>query len=399
MSPKHKKYIVFVIILLAIAFGVWFFLNSNQANKVTPSGGGIISRITSFFKGNPVSTTTPSTPPPSSEPPSASPPPTSQIPEEQKLVQLTDFPVISVSLNAKGDKVLFYKKDGGDLFSSDFRGKEKTEVSNITIIGLVNALWSNLRDRAAVFYLDDETPKSFLHQGTSTITVLPPNVKSFSWSPDGKSIAYLLPKNNQLSLVTANSSNGNPRAVFSTPIRDSQISWVGTTTIAFQTAPSGLAEGYLFTYNITTGRFNRILGPFFGLMSLWSPDATKILVSSTKPDGTGLGLSVYSNTGDPLFSFARKTIPEKCVFINALKLLCGVPRLLSATSVLPDEYLRGEINTSDTLIEFDLKTQDVKEIMKEGNFDMSNLLLSKEGDYLFFVNRTDGTLWSYRISL
>ena len=45
-----------------------------------------------------------------------------------------------------------------------------------------------------------------MHIGTSSIAVLPQDIKSFSWSPDGKSLAYLTPKDGALNLVIADSA-------------------------------------------------------------------------------------------------------------------------------------------------------------------------------------------------
>src|SRR5712691_6268 len=75
--------------------------------------------------------------------------------QEQILLPLTDFPVIGPTVNKNSDKALFYKKDGGAMFNVDFTGKQE-KVSNITIVGLIDALWSPNKDRAEVFYIDND---------------------------------------------------------------------------------------------------------------------------------------------------------------------------------------------------------------------------------------------------
>src|SRR3989344_6333945 len=72
---------------------------------------------------------------------------------EQKLVRLSDFPVVSPSLDSAQKKIRFYKKSGGDLLRADFNGENQERISNLTIVGLVEALWAPSGERAAVFYL------------------------------------------------------------------------------------------------------------------------------------------------------------------------------------------------------------------------------------------------------
>lgn len=316
---------------------------------------------------------------------------------EQKLIRLSDFPVVSPSFDSTQKKIRFYKKGGGDLLQSDFSGESQEKISNLTIVGLLEALWTPKGDRAAVFYLDGEQLKSFLHIGTTSTAALPQDLAGFSWSPDGKSLAYTQKKNDRLNLFTADSLGRGARTIFLTPILDAQIQWVTNDRFAVQTAPSGLAEGFIFSYSRSSGTFTKVLGPLFGLTSLWSPDGSKILVSSTNTDGKNLRLSVNDSSGKALLNISPPTLPQKCKWISSQKLYCAVPRTSPANSILPDEYLRGELNTSDRIIRLDLESKKIEEVFSQADFDISDLLLTKDEGYLFFVNRKDGALWSLKL--
>lgn len=315
---------------------------------------------------------------------------------EALLAALADFPVVSLALNPAGDKVLFYKKDGGGLFVSDFAGKNQEKISNLTIVGLIEALWARNGDRAAVFYLDKEILKGFLQIGTSSVAALPQDTKGFSWSPDGRSLAYLAKKDDRLNLIMADSSGRNPRAIYNTPILDAQISWITPDRLAFQTAPSGLAEGFLFTFSRSSGVLARILGPLFGLSSLWSPDGSQVLAATTDASGRNLRLTLHSASGAAVFTITPPTLPEKCFWASSSLLYCAVPQAVPANTIWPDDYLRGELNTSDRIMLLDLKGKTVKEVFSS-DFDVSNLLVSKTQDYLFFIDRKNGTPWSLKL--
>lgn len=319
------------------------------------------------------------------------------ISPEQKLFRITDFPVISPSFNKDEKKILYYKKAGGDLFSSDLDGKSQEKISNITIVGLTEALWSPLRDRAAVFYLDQETLKGFLHIGTSSVSTLPQDVKSFSWSSDGKSLAYLLLKDDRLNLIVADASGRNQKTVFTTPLREAALAWVTGDKISFSTAPSGFAEGFIYLFSRSSGAFQRVAGPFFGLTSLWSPDGSRVVLASTDAAGKNLNLLVRDSSGKNLFTLGAKTLPQKCVWADKTKIYCALPRVISPDTVWPDDYLRGEVDTQDRMALLDLEKKEFTEVFNDGAFDISDIKLAKDGSHLIFVNRADGTLWSLKI--
>lgn len=318
--------------------------------------------------------------------------------QEQRLFRLTTYPVISPSLNGDESKILFYKKEGGELISIGFTGGIEEKLSNITVVDLMEAVWGPDRQRRAVFYLDGETKKGFLHISTSSTATLPQNIRSFSWSPDGKSLAYLLQRSGGTTdLVVADASGKNPKVIFSTPIRDASIRWITSNKIVFQTAPSGLGEGFIFLFTRADGVFTRIGGPLFGLEAIWSPDGSRFLVSSTDASGRNLVLSLRDTTGKTLFNSDVHTLAEKCVFADTNTLYCAVPRALPQETTLPDDYLRGELNTSDVIQVLDFSSRIINTVVNLGAFDVSNLIVTKKQDFLFFVNRTDGTLWSYKL--
>ncbi len=319
--------------------------------------------------------------------------------KEETLVALTDFSIISPVINKSQDKILLYKKDGGNIYSVDLSGIHiQQKLSNITIVGLADAIWSPAKDRAGVFYIDGELLKSFLHIGTSSVISLPLDIKSFAWSPDGKQFAYLTENNNGLSLFISNSSAKSVREAFKTPLLDAQITWISADKIAFQTAPSGNANGFVFVYSITSGSFRKILGPLFGLTTLWSPDASHILVGSTNSAGNQYALSLYDASGAQLQTFDFLTIPEKCVWIDKKEFYCAIPNAFPYKAVMPDDYLRGEVATQDHIISFKLDTQSAALIFSGGAIDITNLTVATKKDYLIFVNRTDGILWRLKLT-
>jgi len=398
MNLSRTKLIIRIAAGLLILGGVGFFMYLNirpsaPAGQTAQPGvsGGIAPGIGGTPAGAP-RVTPPQNPAPETFPVAANP--------NQRLTRLTDFSVIAPSLNKTGDKILFYKKDGGDLFSADFDGKNQAKISNITIVGLLDAVWSPARDRAAVSYLDSNTVKSFLHIGTSSVAVLPTDITSVAWSPDGKSLAYTRQNTGALELVISDGAAKNPKTIFRTPVRDARISWPSANIIIFATPASGIAEGYIFSYTRSSGIFEKIFGPAFGLQTLWSPVDTRMIASYT-PRGGDRILTKILNPYDTERKDSRElpvqTFSEKCVFAGKQELWCAVPRALTGAFPMPDRYMTGEFNSSDRIVKIDLIKNSVEELFNENNFDASNLVAAAEKNYLFFVSRRDGTLWSLKL--
>lgn len=399
MGSDRTKLIIYILVGLLLlgllGVGIYWYMGRGSS---APGGGDIAGgnlpapENVSGTQGN-ASGTPPSFPlnPGSQEAPAGS--------SAQAVLleprQLTSFPVISPTLSADENKVLYYKKDGGDLYSYDFSTNTQDKISNITILGLVDAVWAPKKDKAAVFYLDNETLKGFIHSGSSSVVMLPLDVKGFAWSPDGNSFAYLLPREGKLSLVISDTGK-TQKTVYQTLIMDARIKWISTDTIIFETAPSGLAPGYAFAYSRKNNAFAQVLGPHFGLTTLWSPDATRVLYGFTDSAGKNPTLSVADNTGKDIYSSTLHTLPEKCAFASIQDIYCAVPASFSQ-GVWPDEYLRGEINTSDGIMALNLQYQSINEVFTKGGFDASNIAVTKNKNWFFFVNRRDGTLWSIKL--
>jgi len=393
-SSNKKRFIyVGMGVVLAGGFGLllYFLLRPSVEVARPPSPPG---RVTG--RVSPLPTLAPQVTPAAAPPLPLPEQPVEEVPAGT-LTQLTDFPVVAPSLNKTENRILFYKKDGGDLFSSDFLAKQQEKISNITVIGLIEALWSPLRDRAALFYLDQETLKGFLHIGTSSVATLPQNIKSFSWSPDGKSLAYLIAQDSRSILVVADLGGRGQRTIADIPLFDASLSWITQDKLALHTAPSGFAEGFVFLFSRASGILQMASGPAFGLDGVWSPDGSHVFVSSTSRGGKNLTSAVLDQGGTVKFRLPVATFAEKCVWASSKELFCAVPRIIPPNIALPDEYLRGEFRSSDTVVRVDAGEQKTEGVFSQRNFDMENLLVTKKGGFLFFVNRADGTLWSLKL--
>ena len=82
--------------------------------------------------------------------------------EQRRLIQITDEPVVGVALDTKRQKVLYYKKRDGHLIANSFTGGAEETVSNLTILNIIDVLWSPDQKRAVILYQDGEVEKKFI---------------------------------------------------------------------------------------------------------------------------------------------------------------------------------------------------------------------------------------------
>lgn len=317
-----------------------------------------------------------------------------------RLFSVADLPSLGTGLSRAEDKLYYFKKDGGELAAFSFPAGTQESLSTITIVGLVDALWSPARDRAIVSYLDGTIIKSFLFKaiGTSSVATLPSGVRSSAWSPTGSSLAYLTQKDGETALATADSSGKNQKTIFRTPMQELALSWPLPEKFALQTNPSGVVPGYIFLYTRSTGELTRFLGPLNGLTSLWSPKGGRVLVGSTNAAGKSLLLAIRDSSGKEIMTASVQTLPEKCAWASEERVYCAVPRGIPQDAILPDDYRRGELNTNDRLVVIDLKTKIISGIFNDGGYDMADLAVTRDEKYVFFTDRITGNVWGVEVA-
>lgn len=390
-KPSIKPYIIIGVLALLIVGGViWYF--SGQTLQITKKTGISTSGTeTGFPNGATTRTGQNGKETEASGGLTGAP--------EPKLMQITDFAVVSPTLNKNGDKILFYAKTGGDIYESDFLGKEKKKISNITVLGILTAQWSPQKDKAIVWYLDKNEIKKFIQTiGTTTkAAFLPSLAYTASWSQDGSSVAYLSLGKEGSTLVVTDSSAKNPKTKFKTPVRDFRINWITQNQISFNSASSGFAPSVLYVFDAKNNSFSKIIDNTYGFIPLWSPDGKQLLYSATNNNGEGLSLYLKKTDGKTL-KLGVTTLPEKCAWSSDSKeIFCALPRNFQNTN-MPDSYYQGLTYFSDRLVKINAENNETTELFNEREFDAENLLITSDKERVFFVDRKDGTLWGINLA-
>ena len=323
----------------------------------------------------------------------------------QVIFPLSQEKVLSPTINSSGDKVRYYSKANGNIFEVNFDGTGLVKISTSNLAGLLNILWSSDKEKVIGLFQKDDKIQKYLHNyqaGQSTL--LNENIGQVAWSPDGKQIVLQTydetAQTNTISISDADGSN--LKNIFQTRIKDMVLEWPTIDKISIHTKTSGLSDGLAMVINPSNGEFYRVLGGIFGLNIKWSPLGNLLLYSSTSIEGKNPNLYVTDQTGQNKQALGINSITEKCVFSQDNRaLFCAVPQSVSENAVWPDDYYKGLTVTADNFYKINLETGEKGLVFQPGendkSYDAIDPFLSPKEDYLFFINRKDGMLYSLKI--
>lgn len=382
MSQKAIITVVvgFFLIVLLIG-GVYFYISSSQKSTIPtftlksfpPTEGGL------------------PLPPIAEEAPKL-------IEKGGELLKITDDPIIGGTLSRDGRSVVYILRENGNLYRSSFDGKEKTRLSNTTILGIYNAVWSPEKTKVFLSYERNEEIKKIvfdLSSSTTASSIISPSIRSGAWSKDGK-VFYLVDQTETgVRLIEANSIGQSGKERIKIPLGDLNILPIQSDSLFFAEAPSGLASGPLFQFNTKTGLFKEISSGH-GLTALLSPKGERVLISETNSTGFLQSIKVLTLSSSSETLVSVRTLAEKCAWQNEETVWCGVPQSIPENSIMPDDYYKGSIIVNDELLQINLRKQEVRSYDVKG-FDMQDLFVSPDEKNVFF--RDQYTDFLYRFAL
>ena len=140
-----------------------------------------------------------------------------------------------------------------------------------------------------------------------------------------------------------------------------------------------------------------------GLFITYIPSTTRSL----------MGTSSISNQAGENVLQVPTTLPEKCDGFNGV-FVCGVPNPVQGRTrsghdtLFPDSWYQGDITLDDTIYLFDAATgekrlllsreqDDIVELYGKISFDIIEPKVSDSGQFFFFVNKVDRSLWMLRL--
>jgi Tol biopolymer transport system component len=329
------------------------------------------------------------------------------IKKREKIFSLSTESVLGPVVLPDEEKINYYTRLNGNVYSSSFYGEEKELKDDNNFSGLEGIRWSSERNKVIsrfnkggkieIFVYDYETKKAVkLNEG----------VADGIWGNSENEIIYSFfdQKSGKKTLNMADAQGGNWKKITDIPFEKSSMSLVPKSSfVSFWNSANAFEETSLTIVSVMGGEARKIFSGRFGADYLWSSNGTKALVSSSEvKGGQKISLGMINSNGGEYQNFNIPTFASKCAWSKNDKIVYyALPSIASEGLVLPNDYLNKKITTKDTFWKLDIGTGKNERIVETSDikeeYDAENLFLSPSEDVLYFTNRNNGRL--YGISL
>lgn len=213
---------------------------------------------------------------------------------------------------------------------------------------------------------------------------------------DSNSLFYLLRQNGKTKGYIQSFESNTGNELFNSSFNEWMPQFVNKNLITLTTYASAVADGYMYGINPETKRFSKLLGPYKALTTLTSPDGSKVLVEFTENEQLTTKI-INLNTGTAK-TLPFVTLPEKCSWYSNDQLFCGIPKAFT-TATYPDDWYKGVVSFSDVIWSYTPSTgRSVQIATPKESVDIFRMESYPDSGYLFFMNKNNYELWSYRIS-
>jgi len=315
-----------------------------------------------------------------------------------RVSKIGSFPALGATIGPDQKRVRFFDRDTGNLYEANFDGTELTKISDSSLAeGVVDVVWSPLKDYFVALFEDQS--KNFIYNFRSGLSVdLRQNLVAAAFSPQNNRLAYQNFLTNESSLILVNLDGSRPQTIFSAALPKTRLAWVQTNKLAVNPAPSGRAQGSVITINPSNGSLGQILAGKYGLVTNWSPNGRLVIYSTTDQFGHELSLWLADENGVSIKQLEINTLADKCVWSQDNRIVyCAAPSSWPNDLTLPDDYYKGVVAVSDSFVSLNTETSLPSFILELTDSDAQSLIITPQEDYLLFINRKDGFLYSIRL--
>lgn len=309
---------------------------------------------------------------------------------------LTTSAANSLALGIESDTVRYYDVNG-KAYSADLRSGMTGILSDKKIPGFIRSWWLPGVQRV-ISQFQTGTNTEFRWYDYTTATALPVgnNLTSLAVSPDGRSVAFLAPKDDHAAVFVGNADGTAEHAILQTRIDEGSIAWQDSGHLSLLSRRPDRA-GWDLTLIAMDGTLTPLLSGQENLAYRWSRDGTKLLYSSfISQKGIELFMLDMANPSVPV-SVGLATSADKCAWSpDGLSVVCGVPTGTGLSQDIP----AAKTATTDAITMFGVRDGTLVNVWTPKERTLIGVidpLISSSGDYFVFPNLFDRDL--YTVSL
>lgn len=328
-------------------------------------------------------------------------------PGDNKIIAISEEPVLSPVLSGDDTIVKYYSAENGKTFQVGIDGKNKGTISTKELPGLSLVFWSPGRTKVITKFSQAGSAVRFYFYDYSSGQGVPlkNNIDSIAWESDSKIFyKYYNPSTKERSLNISNPDGTEWRKILDLDLKDVRIERVPQTSlVSFWTVPDAYTKTILRSTSLVGTDDKTLFQEKFGADYKWNGAGTKILLSHTDDaDKSKIRLAMINNQGGEYKNLEIPTLVAKCAWsVDNQTVYYALPGSIPDNSVMPNDYTAKKFTTADTFWKVDTATGEKNRLVElnkiPGKLDAINLFLNSDESLLFFTNRVDGKL--YRINL
>ncbi len=315
-----------------------------------------------------------------------------------KLTEFSDKNIKGLSLSEDGGKLQYYNDNDKSFWLLSFDGTSiRKKLSNDDFSKVEKIIW-NKNKQSAILKIEN----AFYIYSFGEKEKLIKNSKALNWINFDEKVVYTYEDgiSHRKTLNIADSDGTNWKEIITIKSDEIIISSIPKSAkSSFWLYPDAFKKSNLTIIPFIEGELEEKGELKFGSDYLWSHDGNKFLRSSVTQEGGGnLILETCDAKTNICLNLNVPTIVSKCVWANDNKdVYCAMPTNIEKNSVMPNDYLNNKIYTKDLFWKINIESAKKEEVIEEKylnqDLDVTNLILSPNGDFLFFINRKDGGLF------
>ena len=314
----------------------------------------------------------------------------------EKISTISFGPVVAAYFNSGQGSILFYDY-AGQLWQLKNGAPTPEVVSQNPIEDIADVIWSKNLTNIVQAGINNLDARYIFSDFTKKISVnLRGGIKVLAFSPDNGKIVYNVSETPETNaLLVSNPDGRSQRILMNTlKLRDIDLSWPKTNIIGLASKPSGLVSGSAWILNVGSLVLTKVVGALPGLEVLWSPNGNVMAYSFVNQNASNPKLGIGKN-GVLKEVGGISTLVGKCAWVSdSLYLYCAAPKSWPEGMILPDDFYKKIVLTSDDIWKISASTGE-KELIVSGLGDVSSVMAGN--NVLYFISGSNRFL--YRLNL
>jgi Tol biopolymer transport system component len=314
-----------------------------------------------------------------------------------KVTELSETSTSNPALSQNGSDLKYYDKETGQFYTIDKNGNIQLLTEKV-FHNVDEVTWSPADNKAILEYPDGSN--IMYNFETETQVTLPKHWKDFDFSPEGDKLVLKsigISENNRW-LAVSNDDGSKVTPIEDLGDKDETVypSWSpNQQSIAMYTEGIDFDSQDVYFVGLNNENFKSTTIEGRGFDPLWSSNGDKLLYSVYSSENDYKPNLWFVNAqGDKIgtnrTNLNLETWASKCVFSDNNSVYCAVPTSLPEASGLFKELAN---RTKDNLVKINLSNGQKKLVaIPDGTYNMSNLIISDNGYYLYFTDSVTGRL-------